>query len=159
MAITCIQKIKIMSDKTTAFRIKQLEAELRQIFVELIDMSDCESKKKNDSDNTFISRALAAYSLHILADVSPKQAAEAIVDGFDDNGIDALLFNRQQNTLWLVQSKWASNSTKTPKANEIRSFVGGIDDLLDYYEKHERFNNKFERKREEIESAFNSPRT
>lgn len=145
-----------MSDKTTAFRIKQLEAELRQNFVELIDMSDCEGKKKNDSDNTFISRALAAYSLHILADVNPTQAAEAIVDGFNDNGIDALLFNKQQNTLWLVQSKWSS-SAKNPKANDIRSFVGGIYDLLDYSDKHERFNDKFERKSEEIESAFNSP--
>ena len=146
-----------MSDKTITFRIKQLEAELRQIFVDLIDMSDCKGRKKNDQENTFISRALAAYSLHILADVSPSQAAEAIVDGFDDNGIDALLFHKQQNTLWLVQSKWVANGQKSPVSKDMTTFSKGIFDLLDYADKYERFNDKFERKEEEIESAFNSP--
>ena len=88
-----------MSDKTTAFHIKQVESEINQIFTDLIEISDCENKKKNDKDNIFNSRSLAAYSLHILADVSPRQAAEAIVDGCDDNGIDGFLFNEKQKTL------------------------------------------------------------
>lgn len=146
-----------MSDKTITFRIKQLEAELRHIFIDLIDMSDCDNKKKNDKENTFISRALAAYSLYVMADISPNQAAEAIVDGFNDNGIDALFFHKQQNTLWLVQSKWVANGQKSPAPKDMTTFSKGIFDLLDYNDKYERFNDKFEHKEKEIESAFSSP--
>jgi hypothetical protein len=111
-----------MSDKTKVFHIKQVEGEINDIFSELIDMTDCEGKKKNDRDNVLNTRALAAYSINILAGVSPRQAAEAIVDGGDDNGIDAFLFNEKQKTLWLVQSKWIKNGESGLKNNDMKVF-------------------------------------
>lgn len=144
-----------MSSQLSSFHIKQVESELDRLFTELIDMSDYAEKKTNEKQIAFRSRALAAYSLHVLADASPSQAAQAIVDGYDDNGIDALLFQKRQNTLWFVQSKWIQNGNSTPKAAEMRSFKDGIFDLLDG--KKERFNEKFEYKEDEINAALKSP--
>ncbi|MHC0068136.1 AIPR family protein [Nostoc sp. UIC 10890] len=147
-----------MSDKTTAFHIKQVEGEINGIFAELIDMSDCDGKKKNDKDNVLNSRALAAYSLHILAGVSPRQAAEAIVDGGEDNGIDGFLFNEKQKTLWLVQSKWIQNGQNSPKQNEMKTFKDGIFDFLDFdSKKAKRFNDKFTKREDEILAVTKTP--
>lgn len=146
-----------MSNGKSTFLVKQVEAEINQLFTDLIDMSDCGTKKANHKKDAFNSRALAAYSLHILAEVSPSNAAKAIVDGYEDNGIDALLFQKKQNTLWLVQSKWIQDGQSSPKAAELRSFKDGIFDLLDFTNKIERFNYKFEAKEDEIKSAFSSP--
>lgn len=149
---------EIMSSELSSFHIKQVESELNRLFTDLIDMSDYAEKKTNEKQLAFKSRALAAYSLHILADVVPNQAAQAVVDGYDDNGIDALLFQKRQNTLWLVQSKWIQQGNSTPKAADMRSFKDGIFDLLDFNShKQKRFNDKFSYKEEEINSALNSP--
>jgi hypothetical protein len=146
-----------MSDKTTAFHIKQVEGEINQLFADLIDMSDCENKKKNDKDNVFNSRALAAYSLHILAETSPSIAAEAVVDGCDDNGIDAFLFNEKQKTLWVVQSKWIQNGQGSPKQPDMKTFRDGIFDLLDFDRKAKRFNEKFQKREDEIIAITKTP--
>ena len=116
-----------MSDKDLSlFHMKQIESELDNLFSEFIDLEDLKKKKKNQQQEAFKSRALAAYSLCILADVSPKVAADAVVDGFDDNGIDAFLFSKAQNTLYLVQAKYMRNGSGSPKANDMKSFKDGV---------------------------------
>jgi hypothetical protein len=146
-------------EKTTPFNIKQLETEINQLFYNSIDMSDFDGKKSNQKKDAFNSRALAAYSLLTLADISSEEAAQSIVDGFDDNGIDALFFDKRQNILWLVQAKWRRDGQKPPEAKELRSFKDGVFDLLDYGSPkiQERFNYKFEYKEGEIKAALSSP--
>jgi hypothetical protein len=86
------------------FLVNQVEGEIKRLFdSDIIDMSDYDGKKGNQKKDAFNSRAIAAYSVHILAEVGVATAAASIVDGYDDNGIDALLFHEQQNTLWLVK--------------------------------------------------------
>ena len=143
--------------RLSTFQIKQIDSELTSLFDDKIDMSDYGQKKQNEKQLAFKSRALAAYSLHILAGVSSHQAAESIVDGFDDNGIDALFFQKSQNTLWLVQSKWIQSGKKSPPAAELRSFKDGIFDLLDFDTTRDRFNYKFEYKEDEISAALTCP--
>ncbi|NET82064.1 MAG: hypothetical protein F6J94_08975 [Moorea sp. SIO1F2] len=137
------------------FYIKQLEKELNSIFNEdLIDMTDYQNKKNYDKSNAFKSRALAAYSLLTLADIDPIQAANAVVDGISDNGIDAILFQKQKNILWLVQSKW-NYKGQSPKANELRSFSSGVKDIFEFETTHDRFNQKIQNKEQDINSAIN----
>ena len=143
--------------RLSTFQIKQIDSEITNLFEDRIDMSDYEKKKLNEKQLAFKSRALAAYSLHILAGVSSQQAADSIVDGFDDNGIDALLFQKSQNTLWLVQSKWIQTGKKSPPAAELRSFKDGVFDLLDFNSSKNRFNYKFEYKEDEINAALTCP--
>lgn len=147
------------NEKTTPFNIKQLETEINQLFYNSIDMSDYDGKKANQKKDAFNSRALAAYALYSLADISSEEAGQSVVDGFDDNGIDALLFNERQNTLWLIQAKWRRDGQKPPEAKEMRSFKDGVFDLLDYGspKTQERFNYKFEYKEREIKEALSSP--
>lgn len=149
----------MVKEKTTPFNIKQLEAEIHNLFDNSIDMSDYDRKRQNEKKDAFTSRALAAYSLYYLADISSEEAAQSIVDGIDDNGIDAIFFQRKQNILWLVQSKWRKDGKKPPEAKELRSFKDGVFDLLDYGspKTKDRFNYKFEYKEEEIQAARNSP--
>ena len=40
-----------MADRVVAFRIDQVESEIKQIFTDLIDMSDYENKKTNNKNN------------------------------------------------------------------------------------------------------------
>jgi hypothetical protein len=147
-----------MADRTIAFHIDQVESEIKEIFIDLIDMSDYENKKQNDKKNAFNSRALAAYSLHILADVSANIAAESIVDGVDDNGIDGFLFNPKQKTLWIVQAKWTQNGQSCPSKGDLLKFKEGIFDLLDFSpKKAKKFNYKVKVKEKEIKQATTTP--
>ena len=146
-----------MSDKNLAlFHMGQIGLELENLFLNLIDLEDLKKKKKNQKQEAFRSRALAAYALFILADVSPKTAAEAVVDGYNDNGIDAFLFNKAQNTLYLVQAKYIRSGSGSPKSNDMKSFKDGILDFLNFKNKRDRFNYKFEFREEEIETATRS---
>ncbi|NEP35913.1 AIPR family protein [Moorena sp. SIO3B2] len=141
-------------DKT--FYIKQLENELNSVFNDnLIDLKDYPNNKVNEKKSAFNSRALAAYSLLTLADIDPIQAANTVVDGIDDNGIDAILFQENKKIFWLVQSKWNYKGQGSPKANELRSFSSGVKDILEFDTTHDRFNQKFQDKEEEIKSAIN----
>jgi len=146
-----------MADRTTTLHINQVESEIKETFADLIDMSDYENKKTNDKKNAFNSRALAAYSLQTLADVSANIAADSIVDGVDDNGIDCFLFNPKQKTLWIVQSKWIQTGKGCPSTGDLNKFRIGIFDLLDIDKKIQKFNYKVKLKAEEIKRATRTP--
>jgi hypothetical protein len=139
------------------FLVNQVEGEINRLFADVIDMTDYDGIKKTGRKDALNSRSIAAYSLHILADVGVNTAANAIVDGYEDNGIDALLFHREQNILWLVQAKWVNDGQSPPAAKDLRSFKDGISDLLSFEAKSDRFNSKFSLKQDEIKSALRSP--
>ena len=81
-----------------------------------------------------LSRSLAAFAIANLADVTPAQAANSIINGENDNGIDAVYFDRIKNFLWLVQAKVGN----APNMGDNKKFCDGIRDLV-----HRRFQ-KFE---------------
>ena len=126
-----------------------------QKFKDKIDISDMIGKPQLDIDKIILSRGFAAYSLHILSSVDIDVATKAIVDGFDDNGIDAILFDRSQKILWLVQSKWLENGVGEPENGDIVKFTNGIRDLIDLT--LDRFNDKIKSKEPEIVDALNDP--
>jgi hypothetical protein len=139
------------------FLVNQVEGEVNRLFADVIDMTDYDGKKNNQKKDALNSRAIAAYALHILAEVGVNTAANAIVDGYEDNGIDALLFHREQNILWVVQAKWVNDGQSPPQAKDLRSFKDGVSDLLSFDTKSDRFNPKFALKEDEIKSALHSP--
>lgn len=65
-------------------------------------MSDCAGRSQEDTDNVFLTRAQAAYALMMLAGLDPDAAARCVVDGFMDNGIDAICHDADSATLYLV---------------------------------------------------------
>src|SRR5208283_1434931 len=52
-----------------------------------------------------LSRAFSAFALHRICDISPAEAGHAVVDDFDDYGIDAIYYHARTETLYFVQSK------------------------------------------------------
>ena len=98
-----------------------------------------------------LSRSLAAFAIEKLADVTPAQAANAVVDGGNDNGLDAILFDRQKNILWVVQSKLGG----APDMAENKKFCDGIRDLIG--SRFHKFNASFARLQSDVEDALESP--
>jgi hypothetical protein len=97
------------------------------------------------------SRSLAAFAIEKLADVLPAQGANALIDGGDDNGIDAIHFDSLKDILYVIQSK-AGNAADMA---DNKKLCGGVEDLLDG--RFDKFNEAFQRLQPMIETALNKP--
>ncbi len=86
-----------------------------------------------------MSRSLAVFAIANIANITPPQAAHSIINGGDDNGIDAVYSDRVNNLLWLVQAK----AENLPNMKENKAFRDGIRDLVD--RKFQKFNASFSR--------------
>ncbi|MBS0646260.1 MAG: AIPR family protein [Verrucomicrobia bacterium] len=133
--------------------VNHLKAKLTEIYSDKIDISDARSDE--EKENFFLTRAYAAYTLQILAQLDAPTATTAIVDGFDDNGIDAIYFDRRNKELWLVQSKWIKNGGGEPDTGETSRFKNGVADLIDL--KFDRFNAKVQAKEADVIEALEDP--
>lgn len=82
-----------------------------------------------ERERNFLSRALAAYAAHKLANCSKEDAANSVVDGGGDGGIDAIYFAKQTTgTLWIIQSKYAASGTGEPEG--LEKFRNGLEAIL-----------------------------
>jgi len=134
-------------------QVNHIKTALDNLFTDKIDLSDIKSTNPEDIKKQFYSRALAAYSLHIIASTTVDDAAISVTDTYDDNGIDAIFYDEQHNTLYIVQSKMIDEGNGEPETGDMRKFADGIVDLIE--EKYERFNNKIQAKLPVIKDAFN----
>lgn len=98
-----------------------------------------------------LSRSLAAFAIEKLAEVTRAQAANSVVDGGDDNGLDAIYFDRPKNILWVVQAKAGG----APDFGENKKFCDGIRDLV--AARFHKFNAQFARIQTDVEDALESP--
>ncbi len=106
--------------------------------------------KPEDHYKNRLSRSLAAFAIANLADITPAQAANSIINGENDNGIDAVYFDRIKNFLWLVQSK-AGNA---PNMGDNKKFCDGIRDLV--HRRFQKFNEGFSRLQQDVEDALDA---
>lgn len=135
--------------------LNQIKTRVESIFSTLIDITDLKHKPNSEElDDAKRSRSLAAYIIHHLTGCSREQAASAIVDGEDDNGIDAIYWDDKEFKLLLVQSKWIKNGTGEPDAKEVGRFTKGIKDLLSM--NFDRFNDKIIKRKDELENILST---
>lgn len=134
-------------------QVRHIATLLKQTYLGKIDVSDCISPKSEDQEVLFLTRAYASYSLQVIAGVSTDVAAEAITDGFDDHGIDAVLFDRITKILWLVQSKWKKKGSGEPESGDTLKFCSGIRKIIE--DDFDAFNDKVKFKKDDIEEALN----
>lgn len=135
------------------FAVKQIQGEIQNLFKGLIDLSDLDGARI-DKEIAFLSRGFAAYSLHLLADISPNEAAQSVVDGNGDNGIDAVFWHKNSNVLWLIQSKWIQKGSGQPEYSGVNTFATGVRNLIN--DNLDRPNIKIIQKREAIEEALST---
>jgi|SRR5579871_335472 len=138
----------------SVIHLNQIKAAITKLFAGTIDLSDV---KEADKENFFLTRSLAAYTVHYLSQAEPDAAAKAITDGYDDNGLDAIHYDARERRLYLIQSKWLHSGTGEPDNGDVKKFVAGIRDLfnLDF----ERFNVKVKKNKDLILKALNDPNT
>jgi AIPR protein len=132
--------------------VRQIEAKLRSLFNNLIELSDCDNKSSTDKDSVFLTRSLAAFAILANTDITPEQAALCITDGFQDNGIDAIYFDDREKILFLVQTKWRHEGTGSIERGDALKFINGVKDLINA--EFERFNEKISKRSVEIIDAL-----
>src|SRR6266851_1835255 len=130
--------------------IAQIEAALRQRYFPIIPEMQANWTPQQHERNR-LSRSLAAFAIEKLADVTAAQAANAVMDGGNDNGIDAIHFDRLSSRLWLVQSKAGG----APDSGENKKFCDGIRDLA--AGRLDKFNQNFARLQPDVEDALETP--
>jgi hypothetical protein len=131
--------------------VRQIRNFLQTDFLPEIDVSDIPS---SDEVNP-LSRALAAYSINLLSHATNKEAALSVVDGANDNGIDAVYVDETTNRLYVVQSKWIDSGTGEPDSGSIEKFTSGVVDLINL--KFDRFNQKVRSLEPAILQALTNP--
>ena len=109
--------------------IRHIKALLAGRFVGAIDLSDMRKVSESRAEAMKLSRALTAFTLASLADCSDEQAISAIVDGFGDNGIDAIHYDSQSSRLYLVQGKWSEKGNAV-SSGDVEKFIAGATELL-----------------------------
>ncbi len=107
-----------------------------------------ESRRSN-----FLSKAIAAFVLHEAAGASLEESVAASIDGGLDHGIDSVFVANDQ-TIWLVQSKYKESGSGEPELGDVSKFRDGVIDLIQGH--WGRFNNALQNRSAAITAALNS---
>ena len=107
-------------------------------------------RPKADQDKKQLSRAFSGFVLHKMLNVGITDAAQSVVDDFDDNGLDAIHYEATSKTLYLVQTKFRERE-QFDEGDAIR-FRSGADLLL--RQRYDRFNANVRSRKDELDDAF-----
>lgn len=133
-------------------QVAQIEAVLRQRFFPLVPQGPG-NRTPEDHDKNRLTRSLAAYAIARVCGLDDTAAAECITDGGDDCGIDAAHFDRANNQLVLVQSKFKRNGD-APSQADAQKTINGVKKLRERQFTH--FNRDFQDRIDEIEDALDT---
>ncbi|MBZ5629897.1 MAG: hypothetical protein LAO06_13640, partial [Acidobacteriia bacterium] len=111
----------------SSLKVNQIRAKLRSMFEPHLDLSDI-GDTDAEREPKILSRCLAALAVCLQTGCTEKEAAAAVWDGGDDNGIDAAYFDTSASRVLFVQAKWISKGAGEPEAKEIGAFVKGVRD-------------------------------
>ncbi|MEV4870670.1 AIPR family protein [Streptomyces syringium] len=125
--------------RTTALELHHIREALIHGYRGLIDEADLARNAQGERDRAFLSRAVAATAIRRVTGWDHKACAEAVIDGENDNGIDAVAITDSAQ-VWLVQAKWKDSGTAGFNTDAARAFVDGLN-LLEQ-RRFEDFNDK-----------------
>jgi len=102
-----------------------------------------------------LSRSLAAYTIVALTDVGDEVGANALMDGGNDNGIDAIYYDKISLKLIIVQSKFkGKDQGEAPNQADVLKTISGTKKVL--AKDIGNFNKAFQDKFDEIEMAIDT---
>jgi hypothetical protein len=136
-------------------QVRQVRDALLREFRELIDVSDLINKPPKELEQALLSRALAALAVRDLTGCDAKAAAEAVIDGRDDIGIDAVATDETASHLWLIQSKWSDGGKARFELADALKFVEGLR-FIDA-RKFDRFNIRFQNLASQVAAVLGNP--
>ncbi|MFJ8644901.1 AIPR family protein [Streptomyces sp. NPDC093546] len=135
-----------------ALRVRHIEDSLTEDFEGRIDLSDYDGKPEKQRRPAFLSRALAARAIQRFTGMPPEEAAEAVVDGFHDNGIDALAIDNENRRIVLVQSKWDGSGDAGLSQADALKIRNGCSDLFNM--RFDRFSPALQARQKSIADAL-----
>lgn len=83
-------------------QVRQTGRAFDETYTGLIDMSDFGNRPPEQTTPAFRSRALAAHAVRIMTGWTPEQAADCVIDGGQDQGIDAIAIDEAAAHIYLV---------------------------------------------------------
>ncbi|MGW0434076.1 AIPR family protein [Micromonospora sp. NPDC003197] len=141
-------------DTAPKTQIRQVRSALKREFEDLIDLTDLGNKSGNEREQAFLSRALAALVVRDLTGCDSAAAAEAVIDGRDDIGIDAVATDKSASHLWLIQSKWSDNGRAGFGVAEALKFIDGLRHIDS--RRFDRFNIRFQNLADQVAAVLSN---
>ncbi|WP_371340780.1 AIPR family protein [Klebsiella quasipneumoniae] len=99
-----------------------------------------------------LSRAFSAFALHKLLGITPQLAVASVVDDFNDKGIDAIHYDTESETLYLLQTKL--KESEQFKQEDALPFCEGVRLLL--RQDFASFNANVQNRKADIETALDT---
>ncbi|WP_459694966.1 AIPR family protein [Acidisoma sp. C75] len=127
---------------------------MRERFEGFLSLDDL-SPDDQERDQKVLTRCLAALAIALEAGCSDKDAAEAVWDGQDDNGLDAVYHDINGSQVVIAQAKWFNDGSGEPAARELSSFADGVRDLVE--DEADNFAKRLRSKLQVIGRAINTP--
>lgn len=133
--------------------IRRISTFIEKTFSDKIDISNINPKaSESDKKKQIMSRGLAAYALTVQALAEVDDAVNSITDGYEDNGIDAIYFDKSSKILWLVQAKFIESGQGGVDNGDIEKFTKGVKKLINA--DFASFNERVQSRQEDILEAL-----
>ncbi|MFC8899290.1 AIPR family protein [Streptomyces cinereoruber] len=132
--------------------VRHIQDSLSDDYDGLINLSDYDGKPENQRRPAFLSRALAARAVQRFTGFSLEEAAKTVVDGFQDNGIDALAIDEENRRIVLVQSKWDGSGKSGLSQADALKIRNGCSDLFNM--RFDRFSPQLQERKTQISEAL-----
>jgi hypothetical protein len=132
--------------------IMRIRSTLEKRYEGKIDLKDHIRRSAKEKESAFLTRSLAAFALAQLAGINDSIAATCVVDGYDDNGVDAIYYDNNDKKVYLIQSKWMESGKDSPKQGDIQKFLKGFKDFLNA--DFSQFNDKFKKMEDKLKEAL-----
>lgn len=135
-----------------AVQHSQIKNQLLQKISPYIDQNGLRSGQSIDAEGRVLSRAVGIVALCLYSGIPYQEAADSLVDGSGDNGIDLIYYSVKDRCLFLVQSKWSSAHASSIESGDVHKFLQGVQDLVSL--KFDRFNSNITSRWSKIEDAL-----
>lgn len=140
----------------SSLKVRQIKAKLLELFQPHLDLSDL-NPRDEQLENKTLTRCLAAFAIYERTGCTPAEAAAAVWDGVDDNGIDAAYYDPSDARVYLVQAKWIHAGSGEPAAADLGIFADGVRDVIE--QEQANFAARLHGKLHDIGQALNVPGT
>ena len=89
----------------TSLKVRQIHSKIRGMFENDLDLTEI-SDSDPERDVKILTRCLAAFAVYSTTGCSNGEAANAVWDGSDDNGLDAAYFDFEERQVVVTSDRW-----------------------------------------------------
>jgi hypothetical protein len=136
--------------------VDHVRRHLDEALIPYIHLDDIKNLPDDKLTEAGRSRALAALAVQYLTKCSESDAAMSVIDGKDDNGIDAIAWDLDAAHLYLVQAKWSEQGKASLNAEAAGKLERGLRLITD--RRHEQFNARYQELVDYIDLVVDQPR-